>query len=150
MRIDDVEQRFGDIGKVVVNFFVDPAADEGKRLDQPFGVRVFTLVAFKQQTPGDLGILTGKLHFSNERQFTFVIIKQPVFHKSMSFHLIGVFGQQCHRVYSADRQPFFGGQASDSMRESRRFNGLDAHISRKQCQQFRYHDYMDRARHGDR
>jgi hypothetical protein len=49
MGVNNVDQGFGDIRKIVVYFFVDPAADKGEGFNQPFGVGVFTLIAFKQQ-----------------------------------------------------------------------------------------------------
>ena len=68
MRIENLKKSFGDFREIVIYLFVYPAAEKGKCLDQPFGVRIVALVAIQLQSAGDFRVFTGELpsHLSDE------------------------------------------------------------------------------------
>ncbi len=90
MRVEDVQQRFGDFREIVVDLLVDPSADEGKSLDQPFGMRVLALIGFEQQATGDLGVFLGKFrpHFANEGKLPLIVFQQRIVHR---FYRLSMF-----------------------------------------------------------
>ena len=61
VRVKDIEQRFGDLRKVVVDAQVNPRRQQGKSLQHPFRVWIFAAIGLQHQARGDLGIFVREL-----------------------------------------------------------------------------------------
>jgi hypothetical protein len=60
MRVEDVEQRFGEFGVVVVEALGDAGVQQRERFDHALDVRVFAHLAADEQLAGDPGVALGK------------------------------------------------------------------------------------------
>jgi hypothetical protein len=62
--------------EIIIDLFVYSSAQKRKCLYEPFGMGILTFIGLKQQPAGNLGVLPGKFspHFSDNRQFLFIII----------------------------------------------------------------------------
>ena len=75
MRVQQLQQRLGDLGKLVVDLVLNAPGKQGKCLDQALDVRISATIFFQLQPARDLGIPLRKLgaHLANELQLTLVI-----------------------------------------------------------------------------
>ena len=82
MRVDDAQQRLGDLRELVIDLEVDTGGEERERLQQPFDVGIFAFVRLEVQARRDLRILLGKLraHPAQEAELAFVVQQQFVAH----------------------------------------------------------------------
>ena len=80
VRVKDIEQRFGDLRKVVVNAQVHASGQQGKRLQHPLYVGIFAAIRFQQQARGDLRIFVRELRsdLAQECELALVIIPQLI------------------------------------------------------------------------
>ena len=77
MRIKNVEQRLRYLGKIIIYFFMYPAADKSKGFDEPLGMRVFTAVGLDEESAGNLGVGSGEFrrHRTDVCQFAFIVLQ---------------------------------------------------------------------------
>ena len=82
MRIDDTQQRLGNLRKLVVDLQVDARRQKGKAFQQPLHVRIVALGRLQDQPRGDLGILLGELRaqLAHVRQLALVVQQQVIPH----------------------------------------------------------------------
>jgi hypothetical protein len=85
MGVEDIQERLGDLGKIVVDLAVYPGAEKGKSLDEPFGMWVFALIGFEEEPPGNLGVLFREFnpHFTNKSKLPLIIAEKVVVHESV-------------------------------------------------------------------
>ncbi len=77
VRVEDVEQRLGDFGELVVDLQVDATGEKRERFDHALDVRILALVVLEQQPPGDLRVLVGELrpHLPKKAELALVVIE---------------------------------------------------------------------------
>src|SRR5579863_9513628 len=82
MRVNQVQQRGRDFGKLVVDLQVDASGEKRKGFQQPFGMRVLAAVRLEHQAGGDLRVALGELcsHLPQESQLLLVIVEQVFTH----------------------------------------------------------------------
>jgi hypothetical protein len=75
VRKQDVQERFCDLGKFVVEFKTYAGGEERKRLDHALDVWVLYLLFIEKQASGNLGITASEVcpHPTEEDEFAFVI-----------------------------------------------------------------------------
>src|SRR5262249_36825365 len=80
MRIEKIEQSFGNLWKIVIDAQMNPRRQESKGLQHSLHMGILTTVRFQEQARGNLGMLDGELraHLPQEREFTLVVISQLI------------------------------------------------------------------------
>ena len=82
MWIDDIEERFADLGEIIVDLEVDARSQEGEGLEQALHVRVGAFIGLEQQARGHLGVALGELRpgAAEEAELLLVVVEQLVTH----------------------------------------------------------------------
>jgi hypothetical protein len=80
--INDAEESFGDLRKLIVNFEVHAAGEEGERFQEAFDMRVLALGVFQDESAGDFWIFFCKIraHLTDKAEFAFVVKEKVVTH----------------------------------------------------------------------
>lgn len=89
MRIEDVEHRLGDLGKVVVELVANVRVQECDRLDQPCHHRIVGLVGTEPQPAGNLRVLAGELDalLSKVGELPHVVAQEGIAHLPPSWRM---------------------------------------------------------------
>jgi hypothetical protein len=76
MRIKNIEQGLRYLRKIIIYFFMYPAADKRKGFDESLGMRVFTAVGLEEEPAGNLGVGSGEVrrHLTNVCQFALIVL----------------------------------------------------------------------------
>src|SRR5690606_39826029 len=84
VRVDDVEQRFAELGEVVVDAQVYARGQEREALEQPLDVRVVALVGLELEPRRHLRVAAPELRARppQEGQLALVVVEQVVDRKS--------------------------------------------------------------------
>jgi hypothetical protein len=86
MRVEDPEQRVGDLGKLVVEPVVHAGGEEGETFEQPSDVRIVDAIRRQPQPPGDLRMRDRKLggKSPDRIQLAVVVREQGIRHRGIS------------------------------------------------------------------
>ena len=85
MRIHDTQERFADLGEIVVDLEVHARGEEGEAFEQALDVRVGALVGLEQQARRDLGVALGEggAGTAEEGELLLVVSEQLVTHRPL-------------------------------------------------------------------
>src|SRR2546423_15059233 len=88
MRVDNLEDRLADLGKLVVDLEMHARGEKGERLDESLDVWILALVRFEQQPPSDLGVTLGELraHTTDVGELALVVVQQLLTHRASPRH----------------------------------------------------------------
>ena len=86
MRIDDPQQRLGDLRKLVVDLEVHPGGKKGECFEQPLDMRIFAFGGLDDQPRSYLGIFFGELDSALPQvgQLALVVEQQVIPHRTHS------------------------------------------------------------------
>ncbi len=82
MGIQHPEQGIGDFGELVMEFEMDTGGEKCERLDQPFDVRILTLIRLEKEPGGHFGIGLCELltQLAKSRQLSLIVFEQCLLH----------------------------------------------------------------------
>ena len=83
MRIQDVEEGFGQLRQLIVELPVNPGGQEGEAFQQAFDVRILAAIRLQSEPLSDLPMFLGKLraHLAQKAQLPLVIADQLIRHR---------------------------------------------------------------------
>ena len=82
MRIENLQQRIGDLRIFVVDPLLGSAGEERERLEEPFDVRVGAAIGFEEEPAGDGRVTLGEFlrEPADEEELAFVVGEEGVVH----------------------------------------------------------------------
>src|SRR6185436_12793710 len=83
MRVQGIQQGFGDFRELVIQLVVDASAEQSKCFDQAFDVRILARVRAQHEAASSGRILFGELrgHLADKSQLAFVIWEKVFSHE---------------------------------------------------------------------